>query len=147
METLKYKIITTKKQYFEYCNTHETLVFSGKQTKVIEEEIDLLTLLIENYDTNHSKFIELDPIELLKSLMKEHHLKNKDLATILSVGEGLVSDMLSYRRGLSKETIRVLSTHFKLQQEAFNKAYKLKSDYNSHLRNASVMNTEKVMVH
>ena len=141
METLKYKIITAKKQYFEYCNTLETLVFSENKPKAVEEEIDLLTLLIEDYDAKHSKFIELDPIELLKSLMKEHHLKNKNLAKILNVGEGLVSDMLSYRRGLSKETIRILSTHFKLNQEAFNKPYKLKSDFNSHLRNASVMNT------
>ena len=145
METLKYKIITTKKQYFDYCNTLETLVFSNNKPKAIEEEIDLLTLLIEDYDAKHSKFIELEPIELLKSFMKENKLKNKDLAEILSIGEPAVSDILNLRRGLSKETIRLLSNHFKVNQEAFNKPYKLKSDFNSHLRNASVMNTEKVM--
>jgi hypothetical protein len=48
-----YKVITTKTQYFDYCNTLETLVFSDNKTEIIEDEIDLLTLLIEDYDTKY----------------------------------------------------------------------------------------------
>ncbi len=85
----------------------------------------------------------MNPVEILKSLMKDHKMKSYHVADLLNVSEGLVSDMLNYKKGMSKETIRILSGHFKLSQEAFNRSYKLKSQYNSHLKNASVMNTVK----
>jgi len=146
MSQLKYKVISTKKQYKEYCNTLEELVFADKKSKQIEEEIDLLTLLIETYDKQHNTFTELDPIQLLHSLMKEHQLKSKDVVEILQVSKGYVSDILNYKKGLSKDVIRTLAEHFKVSQEAFNRPYKLVVPENSHLRNASVMNTKKELV-
>lgn len=146
METLKYKIIKTNTQYNKYCDQLEELVDKGKNVKAIQEEIELLTFLIEKYDAEHNTFDDNDPIELLKYLMNEHKMKSVDLADLLKVSTGLVSDMLNYKKGLSKETIRILSQRFKLNQEAFNRPSKLKSEYNSHLRNASVMNTQKELV-
>lgn len=143
METMKYKVITSEKQYNKYCKALEDLVFTAQKTKQIKEEIALLNLLIEKWDEDHTIFNELSPIELLKSLMKDHKMKAYQLAELLEVSEGLVSDMLSCKKGLSKETIRILSNHFKLNQEAFNRPYKLKSEYNLHSKNASVMNTRK----
>ena len=35
--------------------------------------------------------------------------------------------MLNYKKGLSKDTIRILSQKFKMSQEVFNRPYKLKS--------------------
>ena len=101
-----------------------------------QDEIELLTLLIEKWDQDHNAFKDSDPIELLRSLMDEHKLKSKDLVEILGVSKGLVSDILNYKKGLSKEIIRTLSSHFSLSQEAFNRPYK-------RFRNASVMNTHK----
>jgi HTH-type transcriptional regulator/antitoxin HigA len=75
--------------------------------------------------------------------MIEHSLQAKDLSAILNVSKGLVSDILNYKKGISKEVIRTLSSHFRLSQEAFNRPYKLKLPINAHLRNASVMNTTK----
>ncbi|WP_438944845.1 hypothetical protein [Sediminibacterium sp.] len=59
--------------------------------------------------------------------MSDHQLKAVDLASLLNVSEGLVSDMLNYKKGLSKDTIRILSQKFKVSQEVFNRPYKLKS--------------------
>ena len=143
METLKYKVIKTKKQYKEYCNTLEVLLESGSRSKQVAEEIELLTYLVEKWDEEHNTFDELDPVLLLKHLMEEHDLRPKDLTDILGVGKSLVSDILNYKKGLSKEIIRALATHFKVSQEAFNRPYKLIVTVNSHLRNASVMNTKK----
>jgi len=53
--------------------------------------------------------------------MNEHEMKAADLARLLNVSEGLVSDMLHYRKGFSKKSILILSRHFKLRQEAFNR--------------------------
>jgi HTH-type transcriptional regulator / antitoxin HigA len=146
METLKYKVITSEKQYNQYAKTLEELVFETAKTRQVKDEIALLTLLIGKWDDEHSIFNTIGPIELLKSLMKDHKIKSIQLAALLNVSEGLVSDMLNYKKGLSKETIRILANHFKLQQEAFNRPYKLVSPLNSHLRNASVMNTAKKLV-
>lgn len=140
---MKYKIIKTESQYFKYCNALEEILDSGRKNRATQDEIELLTFLIEKYDQEHNTFTDADPIELLKSLMREHKMKSVELAHLLKVSKGLVSDMLSYKKGLSKETIRILAEKFKLNQEAFNRPYKLKSEYNQHLRNASVMNTKK----
>ena len=77
--------------------------------------------------------------------MQENKLKPVDLAKQIKISKGLCSDILNYRRGLSKEVIRKLSDHFKVSQELFNKPYKLISPINSHLKDASVMNTQKVL--
>jgi HTH-type transcriptional regulator/antitoxin HigA len=59
------------------------------------------------------------------------------------MSKGYVSDILHYKKGLSKEVIRKLAERFKLSQSAFNRPYKLKSPVNARLKHASVMNTKK----
>jgi HTH-type transcriptional regulator / antitoxin HigA len=144
METLKYKIIKDVKQYKEYCDILEELILNDN--KVITDEIELLTLLIEKWDNEHNTFNDSDPIELLNALMEEHDLKAKDLVEILELSKGTVSKILNYHKGLSKNTIRKLSDYFKLSQEAFNRPYKLIHEVNRHFRNASLMNTRKNMI-
>lgn len=143
METLKYKVITSKAQYKDYCNQLEELVFSGLKDRNTKDEIALLTLLIEKWDADHNTIAELDPIQILKSFITDHDLKAKDLVDILGISKGYVSDILNYKKGLSKEVIRKLASHFKVTQETFNRPYKLVVPENAHLRNASVMNTKK----
>ena len=143
MAAFQYKIIKTDAQYNKYCDILETLVDGGKKTKAVQEEIELLTLLIEKYDADHNSFDDASPIELLKSLMKDHKMKAVEMAKLLNVSEGLVSDILNYKKGLSKGTIRILSERFKLNQEAFNRPYELKVLVIPKVRNARVMNTRK----
>lgn len=143
METLKYTVITSKSQYKEYCNLLEQFVFSGAKDKNTKNEIALLTLLIEKWDSVHISRSELDPVQLLQSFIKDHNLKAKDLIEILGISKGYVSDILNYKKGLSKKVIRKLADYFKVSQEAFNRPYKLVVPENSRLRNASVMNTKK----
>lgn len=143
MEALKYKVITSDKQYYKYCKQLEELVFSPPKTKAIKDEIALLTLLIEKYDDEHNSFELAEPVPLLKSLMKDHKMKAVDLARLLDVSEGLVSDILNYKKGLSKETIRKLSVRFKLNQEAFNRPYELHVPVSPKFKDAKMMNTKK----
>ena len=143
METLPYKVIKTKKQYFDYCNLIEELIVLKTKSKEQKDAIELLTLLIEKWDEEHNTFTDADPIEILRYLMEENNLKSVDLAASLGISKSLFSDIINYRRGLSKEVIRKLSERFKVSQELFNKAYKLVSPLNSHLKDASVMNTKK----
>ena len=140
--TIKYTLIKNRDQYNRYCNQLETLV-AQENNPALQDEIDLLTLLIEKYDEENNSFKATDPITLLRSFMQDHRLKPQDMTDILGISKGYVSDILNYKKGLSKEVIRKLATYFKVRQEAFNRPYKLISPINAHLRNASVMNTTK----
>ena len=75
--------------------------------------------------------------------MMDHKLKPKDLVAVLGVSKGYVSEILHYKKGLSKDVIRRMAEYFKVTQEAFNRPYKLVSPVNVRLKNASVMNTKK----
>ena len=141
METLKYKIIKDKDTYFKYCDILEELVIS--EDKNTQDEVELLTLLIEKWDNEKNSLRDLNPIELLKALMNENDLKAKDLIEILGLSKSTISKILNYHKGLSKETIRKLSDYFKVSQEAFNRPYKLINEVNKHFKNASLMNTKK----
>jgi HTH-type transcriptional regulator/antitoxin HigA len=134
---LTHTIIKTDAQYNRYCNKLEDLISSNKKTKACQDEIELLTLLIKTYDEAHSSITDADPVELLKTLMKSHQLKSVDLAKLLGVSEGLVSDILHYKKGFSKETIRILSERFKLNQMAFNRPYSLVVQAKSRSKNSS----------
>jgi HTH-type transcriptional regulator/antitoxin HigA len=143
MAALKYKVIKNRAQYKEYSNILEEFVFSGLKSRDTKDEIALLTVLIEKWDAEHNTFNEVDPIPLLHSLMSDHNMKARDLVELLDVSKGYISDILNYKKGLSKDVIRKLAEHFKVSQEAFNKPYKLIVPENSRFRNASVMNTKK----
>ena len=119
MAALKYKVITSKTQYKEYSNALEDLIFSGAKDRNTKDEIALLTLLIEKWDAEHNTFEDLDPVQLLRSLMDDHNMKAKDLVDLLEISKGYVSDILNYKKGLSKEVIRKLADYFKVSQEAF----------------------------
>ena len=126
MNQLKYTIIKSKRQYNEYCKLLEDLVFQNSKSVKIQDEIELLTLLIEKWDQEHGQFMDLDPVSLLKSFMDAHHIKAIELSGILGISRGYMSDILHYKKGLSKEVIRKLSSFFKVRQDAFNRAYDLK---------------------
>jgi len=143
METLKYRIIKSARQYKQYCSELEALVSTRTKSREIKDEIDLLTILIEKWDSEHFSFKDIDPVALLHSLMRQRNMKSLDLAELLGVSKGLISDILNYKKGLSKEVIRLLSAEFKVSQEAFNRPYTLKNPLNSHIRNTGVVNTRK----
>lgn len=139
MQPLPYKVIKSLKQYNEYCAVLEGLVTDKKKTEAQQDSIDLLTLLIEKWDETHNTLGEADPVELLNFLMQQNKMKAVDVASELDISKSLVSDILHYRRGLSKEIIRKLASRFKVSQELFNKPYKLVSPANSRPRDTSIM--------
>jgi HTH-type transcriptional regulator/antitoxin HigA len=127
MKTLKYRIIKCQEQYQDYCNCLESLMEGdGKDAETIDE-IELLNFLIEKWESDNSSLHDSDPVEVLKYLMNEKNMKAQDLVAILGVSKGLISDIMNYKKGFSKDVIRQLSTYFKVSQELFNRPYPLKS--------------------
>lgn len=126
MTALRYKVIKSKRQYREYANILEELVCAEVKSKDMKDAIELLTLLIETWDRENNTFDDVDPITLLRSLMEERGMKAKDLVEVLGVSKGMVSDILNYKKGLSKANIRVLAEYFSVSQEAFNRPVNLR---------------------
>ncbi|MFB6307358.1 MAG: type II toxin-antitoxin system HigA family antitoxin [Flavobacteriales bacterium] len=125
MTALKYTVIKHDKQYKKYCDLLEELLDSDSPD---EDEIELLTALIEKWENENNSFSDLDPVEVIRELKCEHGLKDKDLAEILDLSKGTVSKILHYKKGLSKASIRKLSDHFKMSQEVFNQHCHLQKD-------------------
>jgi HTH-type transcriptional regulator/antitoxin HigA len=128
---LKYKIIKSEAQYQQYCNLLEELILKDENK---EDEIELLTFLIEKWDNENVSFGDADPIEIIKFLMKENNLRSKDLVEILGLSKGTISKILNYQKGLSKNTILKLSEYFKVSQETFNRPYQLTQNVKSNYK-------------
>ena len=82
------------------------------------EAIDLLTLLVERYEEEHYRLPEASPIEVLRFLLEQHGLKQRDLAADLG-GESVVSEVLSGKRKLNATHIELLSKRFHVSPAVF----------------------------
>src|SRR3546814_300321 len=89
LKELKYKVITSERQYDSYCNALEGLLAEAPESRWIKEEIALLTLLIEKWDEKHTVFHKLDPVQLLRSLMEAYRIKAVELAAYLDASKSL----------------------------------------------------------
>jgi HTH-type transcriptional regulator/antitoxin HigA len=123
MKNLTYTIIKNDKQYKKYCNILEDLVSSGLESQKDIDEYGLLNLLISDWDEQHRLAAKLDPIELLKALMEDHGLNQTELADIEGVGKSYMSEILTYKKRMSKRVIRNIASNFKIRQEVLNRPY------------------------
>lgn len=127
METLKYTVIKNETQYRNYCHRLEELTLAEEPGRDVADEAELLTVLIEKWDQEQNTLTDLDPVQLLQALLKDHGISASALANSLGVNKSLVSDILHYRRALSKIMIRKLAELFRVSQEAFNRPYPLRN--------------------
>lgn len=128
MANLTYTVIKNDKQYNEYCNKLEDLLRSGLNTQDDIDEYELLQLLISDWDEKHKLGPELDPIELVKTLMEDHGLNQTELAEIVDYSKNYISEILNYKKRIPPKMIRRIADHFKIRQEALNKPYRLEGE-------------------
>jgi HTH-type transcriptional regulator/antitoxin HigA len=79
--------------------------------------IETLSVLIEAYDREHHRMPDASGIEVLRFLIEEHGLTQKDLPEIGS--QGVVSEMLAGRRILNVRQIQALAARFGVDAGAF----------------------------
>lgn len=82
------------------------------------EAIELLTLLIERYEREHYQIPAADPISLVRFLLANEGLSQRDLITEFG-SESSVSMFLGGRRKLNLAQVRRLSARFKLPADVF----------------------------
>ncbi len=116
-------VIKSTEQYNTYCDRLEKLTARRQLSKQSEDEIELLTVLIEKYDEEHARPFNQDPVQSLLHLMEMHELSASKLAELTDIHKTVLSKILNYKKSISKENIRKLATHFKVNQELFNMPY------------------------
>ena len=113
------KVIRTEKANEEYTETLYELDQRGPRLTRAEKELaELLTLLIEDFESKRYKLPRAKPVEILRFLMDQHGLKQKDLVEVFGT-RSIVSEVLSGKRKLNKEHIQRLSERFHISPEAF----------------------------
>jgi HTH-type transcriptional regulator/antitoxin HigA len=79
--------------------------------------MDVISVLVEDYEDKHILEPEGDPISVLKYFMEEYELKQADLLELGS--QGVVSEILNGKRDLNLRQIRALSERFKVPLSVF----------------------------
>lgn len=95
------------------------LLSKGENLPPEEEKLlDLLSDLIEKYEDEHYPFPEAAPNEILKFLMEDRELKQKDLVHIFG-STGITSEVVNGKRSISKAQAKKLAEFFKVSVELF----------------------------
>jgi HTH-type transcriptional regulator/antitoxin HigA len=101
------KVIKTSKEYDQALKRLEQ-IFDAKQGTVEGDELELLSLLIDNYEKEHFPIDLPDPIEAIKFRMEQLGYNTSDLARVLGF-RSRVSEVLNKKRKLSLSMIRRLN--------------------------------------
>jgi len=129
MESLS--LIKTDTQNIKALNELENLLDKEESGELLLEEesdrIELLALLIENYEKKHYPIKELDPIEHLKLFMEDKGLKQIDLVNILNISKSTLSKILSKRRKISVGIAKKLHLRYNLSYDILLADYELVS--------------------
>ncbi len=103
---MKPKIIKTETEYSAALARVESLM-DAKLGSAKEEELELLSLLVERYEEEHFPINIPDPVEAIKFRMEQQGLRQKDLEPFFA-GKNRVSEVLNRKRPLSISMIRAL---------------------------------------
>lgn len=94
--------------------------------------LDILTALVESYESKHDKIDLPDPIEAIKFRLEQEHLSRKDLESILHVRRGRVSELLTKKRPLTLKMMRVLHNELGVPAETLLTEYTLNKVQHRH---------------
>jgi HTH-type transcriptional regulator/antitoxin HigA len=82
------------------------------------DELELLLLLVKDYEDRHYPIPDPDPIEIIKLKLEEKGLKQKDLEHIIG-SKGYVSQVLSGKKELTLKMARGLHHYLGISADIF----------------------------
>jgi HTH-type transcriptional regulator / antitoxin HigA len=110
------KVIKNKGEYEHALRSLESVFDEIKGD--LAEYAETLTVLIEHYESENFPIKNAGGIDLLKFLLKQNGLKQKDLVAILG-SKSSVSDILSGNRPLNIRHIKALAHTFNVEPATF----------------------------
>lgn len=121
---MELKLIRTKKDYRAALAEVDRL-WDAPAKSLAADQLDVLALLIEQYEREHFPIADPDPIDFLRHVMEARGLTRKDLEPYIGP-RGRVSDILNRIRPLTLEMIRKLAEGLELPAEVLIRPYPLR---------------------
>lgn len=115
------KPIRTKKDY-EQALVRLEESFDAKKGTTDGDELEILSLLIEKYESEKFPIDLPDPVEAIKFRMEQMGMTQTDLANIVGQ-KSRASEILNRKRKLSLEMIRQLNQQWHIPTEVLVQAY------------------------
>jgi HTH-type transcriptional regulator/antitoxin HigA len=111
--------VRTERDNERYLQVAEHLMNLGERmTPEQRELLELLVVLIERFEAERYSLSAASPVEVVRELMQARGMKLAGLGTLIG-SEGVASEILSGKRGLSKTNIRRLAEYFHVSPELF----------------------------
>jgi HTH-type transcriptional regulator / antitoxin HigA len=111
-------LIHTDEQLERYTEALFQLTAKARRTRVEDEAVGLLTLLIERYESERYPIPDAPPAEVLRFLLEQNELTQRDIVAELG-SEATVSLVLSGKRPLTRDHIEKLSRRFRVSPAVF----------------------------
>jgi HTH-type transcriptional regulator/antitoxin HigA len=115
------KPIKTKKDYQQALDRLE-LIFDAKKGTEEGDELEILGILIDQYENEHFPIDLPDPIEAIKFRMEQLGYTQTDLAKVVGL-KSRASEILSGKRKLSLDMIRQLHDKLNIPTDVLIQAY------------------------
>lgn len=116
--------IRTKADYREAMQRID-IVWDAKPKSPEADELEVLSLLVEEYEKRHVVVPDIDPVSLLLHVMEARQLTRKDLEPYIG-SRARVAEVLNRVRPLSLEMIRRLATGLELPADLLIAGYELR---------------------
>lgn len=110
------RVIKTDKDYKMALESMK-VVFDETEGK-LAEYAETLCLLIEDYETKHFLIKNSSGIDMLKFIMEQNDMKQKDMVGILG-GKSSVSEIMNRKRPLNLAHMRALAEKFNVSPATF----------------------------
>lgn len=117
------KLIKTEKDYQAALNRLDE-IFDATEGTPESDELDVLGLLVDEYEKEHYPIESPDPIDAIKIRMEELNLRQADLVSLIG-GKSRVSEILNRKRRLTIQMIRKLKDRLNLSAELLIRDYEL----------------------
>jgi len=114
---MNWKVLKTEDDYNK-ASLRLMEIFHAKPNTPEGDELDLLMVLVKDFDDKHYELPELDALEVIKYKMQEMGMKAKDLEPIIG-SKGHVSAILSGKREITLKMAQKLKNYFSIPAEVF----------------------------
>lgn len=112
-----WKVLKTEEDYNK-ASVRLMEIFHANSNSPESDELDLLLVLVKDYDDKNYHLPELDAIEVIKYKMEEMGIRAKDLESIIG-SKGHVSAVLSGKREITLKMAQKLKDYLRIPAEVF----------------------------
>jgi HTH-type transcriptional regulator/antitoxin HigA len=118
LKTFPPRPIGSEEELIATQNVIDSLIDRDTLTPDEQDYLNVLGSLVYEYEQKHESIPDLNGVELIKALLDEFGLRQKDLVPIFKT-ESIVSAVLNGQRQLTADHIRKLAEFFHISPAAF----------------------------